>query len=114
MKWVGPAGVGGGGAESVGISADSAAAPIAAGFNESGAQKGVGCAAVRVRCHANIQFQHGSFTTTLQAPNRLCTKFTAGALGCFLFTSANPEGRFSANKKIHERGIVGREEFVPV
>ncbi len=36
------------------------------------------------------------------------------SLGLFTFPSADPDGRFPANKIIHERGIVGREEFVPV
>ena len=35
-----------------------------------------------------------------------------GSLGLFSFSSADPEGRFPANKKIHEHGILGREEFV--
>ena len=33
------------------------------------------------------------------------------SLGLFSFSSADPKGRVPANKKIHERGIVGREEF---
>ena len=36
------------------------------------------------------------------------------SIGVFSSPSVDPEGRCSANKKIHERGIVGREEFVPV
>jgi hypothetical protein len=34
------------------------------------------------------------------------------SLGLFSSPSADPEGGYSANKKIHERDIVGREEFV--
>jgi hypothetical protein len=67
------------------------------GFNESGAQEGVGRAAVRVRCHAIIQFQHGSFT--LQAPNRRCTKVTAGALGCFLLLPPTPRAGVPRTRK---------------
>jgi hypothetical protein len=42
----------------------------------------------------------------LQAPNGRCANVTAGAVGCLLLLPPvpTPEGRFSANKKIHERG----------
>ena len=34
--------------------------------------------------------------------------------GLVSFPTADPEGRFPANKKIHEHGIVRREEFVSI
>ena len=37
-----------------------------------------------------------------------------GSLWVSFPSSAGPEGRFPAYKEIHERGIVRREEFVPV
>jgi hypothetical protein len=55
-----------------------------------------------------IQFQHGSLHRT-----DVAQKLPLEPWADF-FPSADPEGRFLANKKIHERGIVGREEFVPV
>ena len=67
------------------------------GFNESGAQEGAGRAAVQVRCHAIIQFQHGSFT--LQAPNTRCASVTAGALGFFLLLPPTPRAGVPRTRK---------------
>ena len=110
----GPAGVGGGGAESVGISADTAAAPIAASKRlqreRSARGRRARCRASALPCNHSIpawEFYVTSTEHTLRQSYRW-------SIGVFSSPSADPEGRCSANKKIHERGIVGREEFVPV
>ncbi len=65
----------------------------------------------------NVTGNNNSFPAWVTSTERTLCKSYSGSLGLSYFSSADPEGRYPANKKIHERGsgsFDGREESDPV